>query len=150
MGEYPMQPIQKLDTQLCFSLYVCSKEIIQRYKALLEPFGLTYTSYIVLLALWEEDDQTLKELGQKLYLDSGTLSPVLKRLEGGGFVKRERNLRDERSISVTLTAKGKRTQESALTIPKAMLALLTEDGRMDTERIKALREDLQTVTDILT
>ena len=144
-----MQPIQKLDDQLCFALYVCSKEIIQKYKALLEPFGLTYTSYIVLLALWEEDEQTVKELGQKLYLDSGTLSPVLKKLESGGFVKRERNKRDERSVSVTLTAKGRRTQESALTIPKTMLALLTEDGRMDSERIKALREELHTVASIL-
>ena len=144
-----MQPIQKLDNQLCFSLYACSKEIIQKYKMLLEPFGLTYTSYIVLLALWEEDDQTVKELGQKLYLDSGTLSPVLKKLEGGGFVKRERSKRDERSVSITLTAKGKRTQESALTIPKTMLALLTEDGRMDTDRIKALREELHVVADIL-
>jgi DNA-binding MarR family transcriptional regulator len=144
-----MQPIQKLDNQLCFALYVSSKEIIQKYKALLEPFGLTYTAYIVLLALWEEDDQTVKELGKKLYLDSGTLSPVLKNLESGGFVKRERNKRDERSVSVTLTDKGIRTQESALTIPKAMLALMTEDGRMDTEGIKALREELQTVADIL-
>ena len=144
-----MHPIQKLDNQLCFALYVCSKEIIQKYKALLEPFGLTYTSYIVLLALWEEDNQTVKELGQKLYLDSGTLSPVLKKLESGGFVKRERSKRDERSVSVTLTAKGKRTQESALTIPKTMLALLTEDGRMDNERIQALREELQTVASIL-
>ena len=144
-----MQPLQKLDNQLCFALYVCSKEIIQKYKALLEPFGLTYTSYIVLLALWEEDNQTVKELGQKLYLDSGTLSPVLKKLESGGFVKRERNKRDERSVSITLTAKGRRTQESALTIPKTMLALLTEDGRMDNERIGSLREELQTVADIL-
>ncbi len=144
-----MQSIQKLDNQLCFALYVCSKEIIQKYKALLEPFGLTYTSYIVLLALWEEDDQTVKELGQKLYLDSGTLSPVLKKLEGGGFVKRQRNKRDERSISVTLTSKGKRTQESALTIPKAMLALMTEDGRMDNEQLTTLRKELQIVSDIL-
>lgn len=144
-----MQPIQKLDNQLCFALYVCSKEIIQKYKTLLEPFGLTYTSYLVLLALWEEDDQTVKELGQKLYLDSGTLSPVLEKLESGGFVKRERNRRDERSVSVTLTDKGKRTQQSALSIPKTMLALLTEDGRMDTERIKRLRDELRTVADIL-
>lgn len=144
-----MNPIQKLDNQLCFALYVSSKEIIQKYKTLLEPFGLTYTSYIVLLALWEEDGQTVKELGQKLYLDSGTLSPVLEKLESGGFVKRERNRRDERSVSVTLTDKGKRTQQSALSIPKTMLALLTEDGRMDTERIKRLRDELRTVADIL-
>ena len=144
-----MQPIQNLDDQLCFALYVCSKEIIQKYKALLEPFGLTYTSYIVLLALWEEDEQTVKELGQKLFLDSGTLSPVLKKLEAGGFVSKERNKRDERSVSITLTAKGRRTQQSALTIPKAMFALLTEDGRMDGERLQDLREELHIVADIL-
>ena len=144
-----MQTLQKLDDQLCFALYVCSKEIIQKYKALLEPFGLTYTSYIVLLALWEEDEQTVKELGQKLFLDSGTLSPVLKKLESGGFVRKERNRRDERSVSITLTDKGRRTQQSALSIPRAMLSLLTEDGRMDSERIKALREELHTVSDIL-
>ncbi len=144
-----MNPIQKLENQLCFALYVCSKEMIQKYKALLEPFGLTYTSYIVLLALWEEDDQTVKELGQKLYLDSGTLSPVLKKLEGAGFVTRTRNKRDERSVSVTLTEKGKRTQESALSIPKDMHALLTEDGQIDNERIKALRNELHTVASIL-
>ncbi len=144
-----MNPIQRLENQLCFALYVCSKEMIQKYKALLEPFGLTYTSYIVLLALWEEDDQTVKELGQKLYLDSGTLSPVLKKLESAGFVTRARNKRDERSVSVTLTEKGKRTQESALSIPKAMLALLTEDGQMDTKRIQDLRDELHTVASIL-
>ncbi|HKM06253.1 MAG TPA: MarR family transcriptional regulator [Sphaerochaeta sp.] len=144
-----MQTLQKLDEQLCFALYVCSKEIIQKYKILLEPFGLTYTSYIVLLALWEEDDQTVKQLGQKLALDSGTLSPVLKKLESGGFVQKQRNRHDERSVSITLTDKGKRTQESALSIPKAMLSLLTEDGRMDSERIKALREELHVISDIL-
>ncbi|MDY0288301.1 MAG: MarR family transcriptional regulator [Sphaerochaeta sp.] len=144
-----MQPTQKLDESLSFALYVCSKEIIQRYKALLEPFGLTYTSYLVLLALWEEDAQSIKELGQKLYLDSGTLSPVLKRLEAADFVRKERDRRDERSVSITLTAKGRRTQHSALSIPKAMHSLLTYDGRMDGERIKALREELHVVSDIL-
>lgn len=144
-----MQSIQKLDKQLCFALYVCSKEIIQKYKALLEPFGLTYTSYIVLLALWGEDGQTVKSLGQKLYLDSGTLSPVLKKLEAGGFIKKERNRSDERSVTITLTEKGKRTQQSALSIPNTMLDLLTEDGRLDTESIEALQEDLHTVADIL-
>lgn len=145
-----MNPIQHLDEQLCFALYLCSKEIIQKYKILLEPFGLTYTSYIVLLALWEEDDQTVKELGQKLYLDSGTLSPVLKKLEEAGFVRRERNKRDERSVSITLTPKGQRTQQSALSIPKKMHSLLTEDGRMDDERLQALLGELHTVASILT
>ena len=144
-----MDPIQKLDNQLCFALYVSSKEIIQKYKVLLEPFGLTYTSYIVLLALWEEDEQTVKELGQKLYLDSGTLSPVLKKLESAGFVRKERNRRDERSVSIILTAKGRRTQQSALSIPKHMHALLTEDRQLDDERIKALVGELHTVASIL-
>jgi MarR family transcriptional regulator, organic hydroperoxide resistance regulator len=144
-----MEPTQKLDNQLCFALYVCSKEIIQKYKALLEPFGLTYTSYITLLALWQEDNQTVKELGEKLFLDSGTLSPVLKKLESADFVIRERNPSDERSVTIRLTDKGKRTQASALSIPKAMHCSLTEDRRMDEGRIEALVDELHTVASIL-
>ena len=72
----------KLDNQLCFALYVCSKEIIKKYKPLLEPLGLTYTGYITMMALWEEDEINVKDLGQKLYLDSGTLTPLLKKIRG--------------------------------------------------------------------
>ena len=93
----------KLDNQLCFSLYVCSKEVIKRYKPLLEPYGLTYTGYITMMALWEKDNVNVKELGSRLFLDSGTLTPLLKKLEVQGYVERTRDPRDERNIIIRLT-----------------------------------------------
>ena len=99
--------ILKLDNQLCFSLYVCSKEIIRKYKPLLEPYGLTYTGYIIMMALWEEDDITIKSLGEKLFLDSGTLTPLLKKLESQGYIVRNRSKKDERNVYINLTKKGK-------------------------------------------
>ncbi|MBP5272403.1 MAG: MarR family transcriptional regulator, partial [Clostridia bacterium] len=84
----PEDELLKLDNQLCFSLYVCSKEVIKRYKPLLEPYGLTYTGYITMMALWEKDNVNVKELGSRLFLDSGTLTPLLKKLEAQGYVER--------------------------------------------------------------
>jgi DNA-binding MarR family transcriptional regulator len=144
-----MEEIQKLDNQLCFALYVCSKEIIRKYKPLLEPFGLTYTGYITLLALWEEDGLTVKELGKRLYLDSGTLTPVLKRLEASGFVERNRNKNDERSVRITLTEKGKRTQQSAVSIPQAMGCAITGTTDLDSEGMKKLVDELHAVSSAL-
>lgn len=103
----------KLDNQLCFSLYVCSKEIIKKYKPLLDPLGLTYTSYITLLALWEEDNINVKDLGKKLYLDSGTLTPILKKLETQNFITRTRSAEDERSVNISLTKEGITLKEQA-------------------------------------
>lgn len=103
----------KLDNQLCFSLYVCSKEIIKKYKPLLDPLGLTYTSYITLLALWEQDDINVKDLGKKLYLDSGTLTPILKKLESQNFINRTRSTEDERSVNISLTNEGILLKEKA-------------------------------------
>lgn len=103
----------KLDNQLCFSLYVCSKEIIKKYKPLLDPLGLTYTSYITLLALWEQDDINVKDLGKKLYLDSGTLTPILKKLELQNFITRTRSTEDERSVNISLTKEGILLKEKA-------------------------------------
>ncbi|TWH82587.1 MarR family winged helix-turn-helix transcriptional regulator [Sedimentibacter saalensis] len=103
----------KLDNQLCFSLYVCSKEIIKKYKPLLDPLGLTYTSYITLLALWEEDNINVKDLGKKLYLDSGTLTPILKKLESQNFITRTRSAEDERSVNISLTKEGISLKEKA-------------------------------------
>jgi DNA-binding MarR family transcriptional regulator len=110
-----------LDNQLCFSLYVCSKEIIKKYKPLLEPLGLTYTGYITLLALWEKDKVTVKELGQKLYLDSGTLTPLLKKLEALEYIQRIRSLTDERNVYIQLTPKGVSLKEKALCVPEKMV-----------------------------
>ena len=113
--------ILHLDNQLCFALYVCSKEIIKKYKPLLDPLGLTYTGYITLLALWEKDSITVKELGQKLYLDSGTLTPLLKKLEALEYIKRIRSTNDERNVYINLTKKGMALREKALCIPEKML-----------------------------
>ena len=110
-----------LDNQLCFALYVCSKEIIRRYAPILEPLGLTYTSYITLLGLWEKDNVTIKELGEKLFLDSGTLTPLLKKMESQGLVQRKRSNLDERTVFVTLTQEGKDMRQKCEDIPRQMM-----------------------------
>lgn len=107
----------KLENQLCFPLYASSRLIVRLYSPVLEPLGLTYTKYIVMLALWEKDNMGLKELGDILFLDSGTLTPLLKKLEIQGFVTRERNLEDERNINIKLTDLGKELKETAKDIP---------------------------------
>ncbi|WP_066719841.1 MarR family winged helix-turn-helix transcriptional regulator [Clostridium sp. Marseille-P299] len=109
----------RLENQLCFALYVCSKEIIRKYKPLLEPIGLTYTGYITMLALWEKDNVTVKELGEQLYLDSGTLTPMLKKLEQQGLLKRKRGM-DERTVFINLTKEGKELKKEALEFPEKM------------------------------
>lgn len=128
----------KLDNQLCFSLYVCSKEIIKKYKPLLDPYGLTYTGYIILMALWEQDHVTVKELGKKLYLDSGTLTPLLKKLEAQGYVSRVRSSEDERNVYVRLTDKGLSFKQEALCIPKGLICTIP----LDLEKANQLREAL--------
>ncbi|MEQ6357178.1 MarR family transcriptional regulator [Lysinibacillus sp. M3] len=95
-----------LDNQLCFLLYATSKEIIRQYTSLLKPYDLTYTGYIALLALEDDEQITVKELGQRLFLDSGTLTPVLKKLEATGYVCRERSKEDERQMKIYLTKVG--------------------------------------------
>lgn len=107
----------KLDNQLCFAVYACSKEIIKLYRPHLEKLGLTYTQYITMLVLWEVPTISAKELGERLYLDSGTLTPLLKKLEGMGIVKRNRGTEDERSLIVSLTSKGESLKEAAKEIP---------------------------------
>lgn len=110
----------KLQNQICFPLYACSKEIIKRYKPFLDPIGLTYTQYIVMMVMWEQEEITVKELGEYLFLDSGTLTPLLKKLESKGYVSRLRSKEDERSLIVTITPEGKKLREQALEIPGKM------------------------------
>ena len=114
----------KLENQLCFPLYACSKEIVRRYKAHLDKLDLTYTQYIVMMVMWEEKELNVKELGDKLFLDSGTLTPVLKKLEAKGYVTRERSKIDERTLIVTLTESGKELREMAVDIPVGMRGCL--------------------------
>ena len=114
----------KLENQLCFPLYACSKEIVRRYKTYLDRLDLTYTQYIVMMVMWEEKELNVKELGDKLFLDSGTLTPVLKKLEAKGYVTRERSKIDERTLIVTLTGSGKELREKAVDIPVGMRGCL--------------------------
>jgi len=107
----------KLENQLCFPLYACSKEIIRQYKPFLDKLDLTYTQYIVMLVLWEEKSVNLKELGSRLYLDSGTLTPLLKKLESKGMITRARAQQDERNLLIQLTPTGEALREEAVTVP---------------------------------
>ena len=110
----------KLSKQLCFPLYACSREMIKLYKPYLDELGLTYTQYITMMVLWEHKAMTVKALGQELYLDSGTLTPLLKKLEEKGLVTRRRSDLDERNLIVTITEKGEAMRDQALHIPAEM------------------------------
>jgi len=110
----------KLGKQLCFPLYACSKEIIRKYKPYLDDIDLTYTQYITMMVLWEKKTVNVKTLGESLYLDSGTLTPVLKKLESKGYITRERSSEDERNLVVSITDEGVALREKALSIPDAM------------------------------
>lgn len=133
----------KLKNQLCFALYVCSKEVIRRYKPLLEPYGLTYTSYIALMALWEQDDITVKELGTRLYLDSGTLTPLLKKMENQGFIYRTRGVQNERNVYLTLTEKGRNLQYEMKNVPDEMCSLIIRDRDDLKSLLEALHEFME-------
>ncbi|HEY2494867.1 MAG TPA: MarR family transcriptional regulator [Paenibacillus sp.] len=109
-----------LNNQLCFTIYACSREITKLYQPTLEKLGVTYSQYLVLLVLWEHKERTVKELGEALYLDSGTLTPLLKRMQAAGLVHRVRSTEDERKVNITLTDKGWELQEQAVQIPEAM------------------------------
>lgn len=112
-----MDEALKLENQLCFPLYACARRVIGRYTPYLKPLNLTYTQYIVLLVLWEEKEATVRELCRKLYLDSGTLTPLLKKMESQGYVIRRRNADDERVVTVRLTDAGEALKERAREIP---------------------------------
>lgn len=121
----------RLENQLCFPLYACSREIVKKYKPFLDPLNLTYTQYVVMMVMWEEKEVTAKRLGERLYLDSGTLTPLLKRLEKDGLVSRARSAEDERSLIVTLTDQGQQLKQKALAVPEqagACLKLGPEDA----------------------
>ena len=111
----------KLENQLCFPLYVCAKEVVRRYRPLLEPLGLTYTQYIAMMAFWEHKTLTVGRLGELLHLDSGTLTPVLKKMEKSGWIRRERSRTDERQTIVTITPDGEALRERAADVPQQMM-----------------------------
>ncbi|RYF15873.1 MAG: MarR family transcriptional regulator [Comamonadaceae bacterium] len=134
-----------LDNQLCFALYSASLAMTKLYKPLLEELGLTYPQYLVMLVLWERDGLMVSELGQRLSLDSGTLTPLLKRLEAAGLVSRLRDVADERRVHVHLTAAGRRLKVRAARVPACVLAASQcslEEIRQLTAQVHALRERL--------
>ena len=123
----------KLGNQLCFPLYACSKEIIRKYKPYLDNIDLTYTQYITMMVLWEKKTVNVKSLGESLYLDSGTLTPVLKKLESKGYITRERSNEDERNLVVTITKKGEELRDKAVNIPSEIgscVKLSLEDAKV--------------------
>ena len=125
-------PQLRLCNQLCFPLYACSKELVRRYAPLLEPYGLTYTHYIAMMVIWEKGSLTVSELGKALYLDSGTLTPVLKKLESRGYITRTRKADDERCVMVTPTQAGLELQEKLKDVPAQIgcsVRLSPEDAR---------------------
>ena len=110
----------KLENQLCFPMYACSRSIVNLYTPFLKPLGLTYTQYIVFLVLWEQDGITVGELGAKLHLDNGTITPLLKKMQDKGYVTRERSKSDERVVIVSLTDAGRDLREEAVKIPASI------------------------------
>ena len=110
----------KLENQLCFPLYACAKEVVKRYKPFLDKIDLTYTQYIAMMVRWEHKSVNVKELGEYLFLDSGTLTPLLKTLEKKGFVTRERSKEDERNLIVKVTDKGLKLRDEAVKVPMEM------------------------------
>ena len=134
-----------LDQQLCFAVYSAAHALNRTYKPLLDPYGLTYPQYIALMTLWQQDGRTVKALGATLGLDSGTLSPLLKRLEASGYITRARDKADERQVLVTLTEKGRAMQRDAV-------AIRMEIGKATgctLEALQALTGDLQALTERL-
>ncbi len=121
-----MNPLA-LDEQLCFPFYAISREITRRYRPLLEPLGLTYPQYLVMLVVWEEEGQSLKAIGERLHLDSGTLTPLLKKLEAADLLRRVRKPEDERHIQIFLTDSGRALRKQAETVPLDLVQTLDVD-----------------------
>ncbi len=134
-----------LDGQICFSLHAASRAFNGVYRVLLKDLGLTYPQYLVMLVLWERGETPVKKLGEHLRLDSGTLSPLLKRLEAAGLVRRERSARDERSVEVRLTEKGAAMREPALQVPRRIF----QATGFDVGELRELRERLDQLTSTL-
>lgn len=118
----------RLENQICFPLYACSKEIIKRYKPFLDELDLTYTQYLTMMVLWEKKQMNVKELGSFLYLDSGTLTPVLKKLEAKNYISRQRLAQDERNVIIQITEDGEALKEQAIAIPKKMSGCVNLSG----------------------
>ncbi|MGY1830553.1 MarR family winged helix-turn-helix transcriptional regulator [Geodermatophilus sp. SYSU D01180] len=139
-------PSVALDDQLCFALYAASRAMTARYRPMLEELGLTYPQYLVMMLLWEEDHQTVGQLGARLALDSGTLSPLLKRLTAAGLVTRHRRVEDERSVAIALTDAGRALRDKAFAISQDMICALD----LDVESFADLKQTLNVLTQRVT
>jgi MarR family transcriptional regulator, organic hydroperoxide resistance regulator len=142
----PAEPTLRIDNQLCFALYSASLAMSKVYKPHLDALGLTYPQYVVMLVLWEQDGLTVSDIGERLFLDSGTLTPLLKRLEAASLITRTRDSADERRVLITLSPQGRRLKARAATIPGCILDATQcslPQVRALTSQIKALRTQLQ-------
>ena len=137
----------KLENQLCFPLYAASREVIKRYRPYLDALGLTYTQYIAMMVFWEEKQLSVKELGEKLFLDSGTLTPVLKSLEAKGYVSRSRSKADERVLSVEITEKGEALKAKAISVPQHVAECVKLDPEEAVQLYRLLYKVLNTLQD---
>ena len=131
----------KLDNQVCFSLYAASREIIKLYKPFLDKFNLTYTQYIAMLVLWEDEKSTVKDIGKRLHLDSGTLTPLLKKIESMGLIKRYRDVKDDRVVIVELTEKGRLLKDDITDVPNGVACKLN----MSKEEFVELKKKLDSL-----
>ena len=141
-AELASNPALLLDNQVCFALYSTSLAMTKIYKPLLAPLGLTYPQYLAMLVLWEQDGIMVSELGERLYLDSGTLTPLLKRLEAMGLIARLRDVADERRVHVTLTTAGRKLKAKAAVIPACVVSAAgcsPSDLELLTRQVQALR-----------
>ena len=129
--------VLRLDHQLCFPLYACAKAVVRRYKPFLDEIGLTYTQYIAMMVLWEKKQVTVKELGESLFLDSGTLTPLLKKMEQKQLLTRTRSKEDERVLLVTITEEGEALMEKAVNVPTQLMNCITIDPE-DAEKLYEL------------
>lgn len=134
-----------LEQQLCFALYSANLALHKQYRQLLSLLGITYPQYLVMLVLWQRDSVTVSEIGERLFLDSATLTPLLKRLEAAGLLNRQRSQRDERQVIVTLTEQGRELRNKAMDIPDAV----TCASGCDAEALKSLKHALETLRDNL-
>jgi len=141
LSSMPRSALLQLDNQLCFALYSTSLTMTKLYKPVLDRLGLTYPQYLAMLVLWESNELTVSELGQRLFLDSGTLTPLLKRLESAGWLKRQRDAADERRVIVSLTPEGRRLREKAAVVPE----IVASATQCSLSELNDLKKRLQTL-----
>lgn len=138
----------KLENQICFPVYAASRLIIRQYQPLLSKLGITYSQYLVLMVLWENDGITVNEITQRLILNTNTITPILKRMAAQGLITRQRSEQDERKVIIKLTAKGRELEEAAATVPAQLVANLAPDG-VSVEEVQRLKDQLDALVKYL-